>query len=181
MRYIVNLLSRDGFTTGCLNFVKVWYLLWVVISFFSLFLSMYLFLKIGGSSKVFTIFHNSIFLIINSFLYLKITSALKTLITNEINGSHLVLFRISGYLLWLFFLDTISFLAGGDTGSAKFASVKFLEILPEDSVFYSVYLKIYLYIPAVFDFIKPQVEGTTLLVLAAICAGFSKIDKGSGQ
>jgi hypothetical protein len=100
-------------------------------------------------------------------IYLKISARLMLILKDNFKLSKEWLNAIGNYCLSLFAINLVSLASGGFNNATEDASKKFLEILPTENFFYPIYEKIYLYIPAAFDFLLPEVSGLSMLILAA--------------
>lgn len=156
-----------------LGFLKWWYLAWLGIAALGFVLAIYYSFthEIRNVGHLFLV--NSV-LLIKSFVYWKISNILAYLLIGDSLEKRVNLKNMSNCFLVLFCFDLISLFAGGGGGGLKGASQKFLEILPSDSVFYPIYSKVYLYLPAVFNFIEPRLEGISLIILSIILATLSR-------
>ncbi len=170
---LVNFFKSKKVSTLCLLFFKYWYFLWILITVFSFLFLFYYRIHSGFAViKHVILIHTSLF--IESFVYYKIASNVIFVLSEEFKITSRWLENLSVYFFILFFLDIASMFSGGFHNSLEKSAVKFLEVLPVDSAFYSLYKKIYLYIPSIFDFIMPHMEGTSLLIIGISLAVASK-------
>jgi hypothetical protein len=172
MDYLISILSNKRLLNLSLFFLRSWYLTWLVIAVLSYSILTYYNLDRGlFSIERLTYIHSSLF--IKSFLYFRIVTDVVDIKSESFRLSKQWLERLSACFFMLFLFDAISIIAGPFLNTSKVSSRKFLEIIPVESVFYPIYSRIYLYIPAVFDFVHPHMEGTSLLILSIFLAYLS--------
>jgi hypothetical protein len=155
-----------------LSYVKVWYGLWIILALLSYALTIFFNGRVESLNTFNMLVLNTIILI-TSFLYYQASSYLVKAF-NESRSSRKSYFkRLSVIFFVLFVFDVISLFRGGFRDSLKLASSTALEIIPKENFFFPLYQKIYLYIPAAFKFLKPGLEGVSLLILAVMFAALS--------
>lgn len=154
-----------------LAYLKWWYIALIIVAILGIAGTIYVAISYPDNAKKSIMFFNSVFVLLVSFLYLKISLSL----TEVVKGNTLkCLKRLGGYFFILFFLDLVSLLRGGFHNKEREAAKIFLEILPQDSTIYTIYSKIYLYLPSAYDFLLPKMEGTALLLTSITLFALSK-------
>lgn len=161
-----------------LNYVIFWYLGWAIFSVLVLIVYLYG-LVFGGHdlhSVLYKIF-SCMLLLINSFLYLKIGRLTRDNIYTpnpEIGWKK----KVSTFLFVLFGFRLILFFVGNSERGSVLLRIK--ELLPPGNVISDFYNSIYLYIPAIFEFLKPQLNGFTILIMAILflCLDLRDDNKG---
>jgi hypothetical protein len=149
-----------------LNYVVFWYLGWTIFSV--LVLIVYLHGLIFGGHDLQSVLYkmfSCMLLLVNSFLYLKIGRLVRDNIYTpdpEIGWKR----KVSTFLFVLFGLRLILFFVGNSERGSVLLRIK--ELLPPGNLISDFYDSIYLYIPAIFDFFKPRLNGVTTLIMAIL-------------
>lgn len=148
-----------------LRYFKWLYIILIIITILSfLFMLYYQFQNEFSDTKRLIFIHIS--LLIKSILYYKIASSLLLLLKDNANVSKKWFERIGGAFFLLFLLDLISLVFGKFQNTPNKAAELFLQILPKGGTSYFLYEKVYLFIPAIYNFFLPRIEGISLLILA---------------
>lgn len=171
MEPITNLLANKRLLFVSLFFVKLWYFLWLIFALLS-YVFIFYFGYTNEEFKVGRIFIINSVLLIKSIVYFKTAKVLLQLFFQDTqkNGAHIAHLSMSFFILFCFDVSALLIGTTKQDGIERMSQL-LLDAIGDDSVFYPFYSKIYLYIPAVFDFIKPDLEGSSLLVLSIVLAG----------
>lgn len=174
MRSLITILRSKKTLNISLAFVKCWYHAWIYI------------VVVGMAAMIFYGFHSSnwtnlgkyllisFLFLIEIVLYFRVAALLINILSKN---KHEDLTSLGVNLFSLFFLDIISLLSGKFQGQSLRTFKQLLEVIPKDSIAYEVYSQIYLYIPSVFYFIKPHLEGTSLFITSVIVVSLSAKNK----
>ncbi len=173
MKSVIALLGSKKIFHVTFVLIKSWFFFWLAISITSIVAGVYLYL-VQDIYKAIGVLLPSFILLIKSILYIYVLKKAVKLFT-EMESYSSSLEVISFNLLMLFFIDASSLFLGSTNGdSIKKTSILFLDVLNKDSTFYEFYSNVYIYIPAAFHFIRPELEGVSLLVLSVITAFASR-------
>lgn len=155
-----------------IGYLKWWSIVWGIFGIVCIVGFIIFKISYPENPKVLRLFFLSIFILIKNSLYLKIYFCLKDIFLSK----HIsVRLRTTGIcFLALFFMDLASFFFGDSTNSKRSSVKMFAEILPVDGFFTQFFLKIYGYIPAVYDFLNPQIEGISLFLIGVCLISFSR-------
>lgn len=147
-----------------LLFFSGWYLISSVVALCTLFLCTFLYVSEGsiGGRVVFV----SVVFLVKTLIYVTIARSLVRYFEIDKNEKKLQL--VSVCFLILFALDLVSLFTGDFNENSTNAAKLLLELLSTESWYNEGYSRIFLYVPAVYDFLKPQLEGVTLLLLSVI-------------
>lgn len=147
--------------------IKAWYFFWILFATISV--VVFFILPTNSLSLGRFVFVSSI-LVFKSWFYLKIVINTDFLLRNGARGASARLSQLSFSFFSLFLLDFVGLVSGGARNISGMAAKRFFDVLPSGGWIHEAYSKIYLYLPAVLDFLSPKVEGIALLVISIIFA-----------
>lgn len=175
MKYVLSLLSKKRVLAGSLTFVKWWYFTWLFFLIVTAAISIFHFLASGkvyiGNSRIPVL----LIFIFECVLYIQIIKRTEDFFSlRENNNKTSIMYEVGVKFFLLFFLDFVGLFFGEIQSESKNLPVLLLKSFDPGSNFYAIYSKIYSYIPVVFNFIKPNLEGSSLLVMASVLIFSSK-------
>lgn len=178
MKYFLidKVLRNKRLIHSCLFFLSSWYIFWICMGTLAMIVQIFLGFNRPDFYTVSRPLFTSVFLIIKMGFYYRVTRILGGLIFSKSSADLRTqgMVRLSLAFFYLFLLDSISLFNGKFYPSSTDTAKDFMKVLTEGSTIYEIYSKIYIYIPMVFDFINPQIEGTALLVTSVVLLSLSK-------
>lgn len=163
---IIKKLGSDKALNLCVKYIKLWYISWVAIGVITLTFSI-IYFKQYGDLELGRMIYLHFVLFLKSLLYFIIAKELILVLKNE-QGYNGKLRKIGMIFFILFIIDIAAMLTGKVASSNKSSLESFLGLLSKDSFSYTIYSKIYFYIPSLFDFLQPQIQGVSLLIMAVV-------------
>ena len=166
--------------TVCFRLLKFWYLVWLFISVLNMFISVYYLLRVNENFPMGRMAYLNFVLFIKSLLYFNIIKNLNDLFFIKTGNGQQRFKRLSIFFLVLFLFDVLSLFSGSVRSEGKNVASMFLEVISEESFIYPLYTRVYIYLPQIYEFIKPDLTGSSLLIVSLIL-GVHSLSQNSDQ